>query len=620
MESLHYQTTRGGTTAYPPARVSLRWVILAWFLFRSRAALWAVPAFIEVLSLLLCGLLVTGHLHPFTHPALSSLHVSSPLAAILVPVSSLLLLLLALAANTSMTAMANRAVRGDAVRTRDLFRFGGFGPTSLALGVTLLAAVAGSLIFFAGTLAALGLLLAAQSAALRTRRFIPALRASTAVLRDDPFRALLLAAFLVLAFGVGGATGGLGLLVAIPVAKILGAFADAYVEASVANANADAQASDSTVASRSTDFAWTPSEVIMLRQTAPPPQIPHVVIAGLVVLLAGYLLLPDMPADTARHDESASLPPAAAGAPAAAEDTPPVPAETAPQAASQITPQAASQTAPIPAPPAAPQGAFIDSYGPDNFPDLPCQMYWGSYTVRIEQTGSDAGAAEPREQKLTVLDAAGLTVYTVSNESIGLVKLEPLLGGEQPELLIRTEQGGDGTSTMDLALTQQGGVHDVFLVNDTYGVQPLPFQGGTGEDLVVNNPMDIADASLHHFPVLTSTYHWNGKEYENATRTVPRPTQARINDYAEVLARTTTGSEEARQVTAGLLANLSILGRTRVPPAIASLPSYQISAAWLREDTRTRDGIVRAIADAKKSLPIAPGDVINAESGESASP
>ncbi len=50
------------------------------------------------------------------------------------------------------------------------------------------------------------------------------------------------------------------------------------------------------------------------------------------------------------------------------------------------------------------QPVFIDIYGTDNDPPLPCQMHWDDYAVRIEQIGSFDDAAR-RQQRLTVSDA-----------------------------------------------------------------------------------------------------------------------------------------------------------------------------------------------------------------------
>ncbi len=93
---------------------------------------------------------------------------------------------------------------------------------SLALVTTLVASTLGSLVFFAGSLIAKGLLFTSQATALRTGKLTPALRVSTAAIRSDPAHALALAAFLLAAMAVGVATCGLGLLVTIPVTKILG--------------------------------------------------------------------------------------------------------------------------------------------------------------------------------------------------------------------------------------------------------------------------------------------------------------------------------------------------------------------------------------------------------------
>ena len=237
------------------SRASLHWIVSAWFLFRSSVLLWMVPAAVLTAASLLCGLLVTGHLHPAAHIALSLVHGSHrpifpQLPASLQPdkivilSAFFLLLLLALAANTAMTGMANCVVRGSTISARDLFRFGGFGAVSLALGTTLLAAVAGSLVLFVGSIVALGLLLAAQSAAVRTRRFLPALRASATVIRSDPARTMVLAAFVLLTLALGIATGGLGLLAAIPVVKIIGAFADMFAEACEDQRNQDQRNQD----------------------------------------------------------------------------------------------------------------------------------------------------------------------------------------------------------------------------------------------------------------------------------------------------------------------------------------------------------------------------------------
>ena len=637
--------------------VSLRWIVSAWFLFRSSVLLWMMPAAALITTSFFCGLLMTGYLHPAAHLALSLVHTSHPLVhsshqlifpqlpaslqpeKIIILFVSFLLLLLALAANTAMTGMANCVVRGGTISVRDLFRFSGFGATSLALGITLLASVAGSLVLFVGSIFALGLLLASQSAAVRTRRFLPALRASATVIRCDPARALVLAAFVLLTLALGIATGGLGLLVVIPVVKIIGAFADMFAEAREDQQNQGQQnlgqqnqgqqnlgqqnqgqqnqgqqnlgqsANHSAIPgaplSPASTFTWTQDEELMLRRMAPPVPLSHRVASGLVILLSAYLFLPDMPPAPAGRESSTSP---------LVSVVPPLPQETDTQQETKSGNSPGSKnspgsenSSPVDLQTASPV-PFVESYGPDNFPDLPCQMHWGDYTVKIEQIGSYADPAAPREEKLTVFSASGLAVYTITDEGIGLVKLEPLLGGPQPELFVHTSEGGDGTAHEDMALTQQGGVHDLFLVSDDYSVQPLHTDFSVSEEIVIDAPLDVPVADLHHYPVLTSTYRWNGREFENATRSVPGPTEARIMQFEQDLAGSTSQEEED---TIGLLANVNLLGKTSLPAAVVHSVGFQSGVVWLHENKQYEHNIVQAVADAKKSLPKVSGNAID---------
>ena len=370
----------------------------------------------------------------------------------------------------------------------------------------------------------------------------------------------------------------------------------------------------------------------MLSRTAPSVPLSYLVASGLVVLLSAYLFLPDMPAATAGRESPAS-PSASIDPPLPQEDSTqqegsanpvptdtaasPVPTETASGPENASGPETASGPENASKPEnaasadlqAASAGPFVDSYGPDNFPDLPCQMHWGDYIVKIEQVGIDADPGGPYEKKLTVLGASGLPVYTVTDEGIGLVKREPLLGGQPPELLIHTSEGGDGTHGMDMAITQKGGVQDLFLVRDDYSVQPLHTGFSAGEEIVIDTPLDVPVADLHHFPVLTSTYRWNGREFENATRFSPGPTEARIAQLEQDLAGSTSQEEDEKN-TIGLLANVSLLGKTSLPAAVVNSGGFQSGVVWLRENRQDEQNIVRAIADAKKSLPKVSGNAI----------
>ena len=229
-------------------------------------------------------------------------------------------------------------------------------------------------------------------------------------------------------------------------------------------------------------------------------------------------------------------------------------------------------------------------------------MHWGEYTIRIEQIGTGVDLAEPRLQKLTVLSASGLAVYTVTDEGIGQVKLEPILGGQQPELLIQTSEGGDGTARMDMALTQQGGVHDIFCVNDEYSVRAVRMDSSTSEEIVVDTPLDVSVAELHHFPVLTSTFRWNGQEFENATSFLPSSTEARITQYEQDLA-SSTSQEDQEKNTVGLLANVNLLGKTSLPASVVRSSGFRSGYFLLQRNQQDEQIVVQAVANAKKSLP-----------------
>lgn len=651
---------------HPSPRVSLLWPLSAWLLFRTRPFLWVAAASVQLVTFVLSGLLVTGYLNAPVHAALSAMKVPSLLDGPIVVIASCGLFLTSLAANIVMTAMASRVVLGGSIsgrdifrhRGRNLFRHHGFGTvflvTSLALGITLLAAALGSLLFFVGSFVATGLLFASQAAALRTGKLGSALLASTASMRSDPVRALALAAFLLAALTLGVATGGLGLLVAIPIAKILGALADAYAEtlgiAGPLPVTGTHPAKEPLIGAGpvpigagsvsirglmppAVQFHWTAGEEAILKQTAPPPHVPRLLAALMVIGLAAFLLFPRLPAATADLP-----PPQEAAQPATATQTAPEAAQDAPEAA-QGAPDPPVPSAPSPSENSssssrmsAADSAFVDSYGDDsdedyNYPPLPCRMHWGSYTVRIEEVGSAEGP-DGLQNKITILDTAGLTVYTLTDEQIGLVKPEPLLGGEQPELLIRTAEGGDGTHGSNIGLTQQGGVHPVFVISDGH-VTPLHQDGQPSEEIVVDTSLDGPYLDVHHFPKLTSTYRWNGSEFVNATASSPGPTQARMKQYEQVLTDpnnimhpTLNGSANNGNGTdgngtdrddwatsmetaaVGLLANAALMGQPRLPASITSTQGYQLGIRWLRENTQSRVHIVQEISEAKNPLPI----------------
>jgi len=109
----------------------------------------------------------------------------------------------------------------------------------------------------------------------------------------------------------------------------------------------------------------------------------------------------------------------------------------------------------------------------------------------------------------------------VVDDDNSAVYKEPLLGGP-PELLVHTDEGGDGTHEMDLALTQEGVVHDVFLIHEAVRVKPRA-RDGAGEEIVVDRFLDGPSLDVHHYSILTSTYRWNGRKDEDATQTARCP-------------------------------------------------------------------------------------------------
>ena len=585
----------------------MTWILSAWRLFQMQGWLWVCAALPFSLTFVAAVLLVTGRLEPILPTTLSAAGVSPGLQRPAVLLISLTLVLTSLLANTAMTSMANKAVRGEAIGVRDLFRFRGFGVTSLVLVTTLLATALGSLVFFVGALIAAGLLVGAQSTAMRTGSFRASLRVSASVLRADPVRILGLVAFLLLAVTIGVITAGLALLVVLPAAKILGGLADAYGEAlsAVEPGTVGGLTPVGGPVPRPVQFHWTADEEAMLRQTAPPPHLPHLLAALVIIGIAAFLLFPRI--STSTSDFSAPEEPV----------QPTAVTQAAPPPAPSIVPSQVDLL-PVPSSASTPNTVFVDSYGTDNDPPLPCQMHWGNYTARIERIGSEDGP-DGKQQRLTVVDAAGSAVYTVTNEWISSVKLERLLGDEQSELLVHTSEGGDGKTCMDLALTQQGGVHDVYLLHDKNMVTPLHVGNEANEEIVVDAPLDGPSLDIHHYPSLTSTYRWNGREFENATTYSPRPTQDRISQYEQILiAPANAGDDWAtsmKTAAVGLRANASLLGQSRLPMSVVSTQGYQLGTLWVRENAQSTNHIVEQIAEAKRPLPKVDSDAVTDQSG-----
>lgn len=565
----------------------------------------ALPFF---LTFVFAELLVTRHIHPIALILLSVMSLPPGLEQPFVFLISLMLLLSSLAANTAMTSMANKTIRGEVLSVRDLFRYRGFGVTSLALVTGVLATVLGSLVFFVGALVATGLMLATQSMALRTGNIRLSLRASMSILRTDPLRTLCLAALVLLGVAIGFVTGGLGLLAAIPVAKITGALADGYVESHGACVPLSGVSllHSADLMPQAVQFHWTADEQAMLRQTAPLPHLPHLLTALVVTGIAAFLLFPRISASTS--DLSASEEPVQ---PAAVTQVAPAPL------APPIVPTQVDSL-PVPSSASVPDTVFVDSYGADNDPPLPCQLHWGNYTARIEQIGSEDGP-DGKQQRLTVVDAAGSAVYTVSNEWISSVKLERLLGDEQSELLVHTSEGGDGKTCIDLALTQQGGVHDVYLLHDKNMVTPLHVGNEANEEIVVDAPLDGPSLDIHHYPTLTSTYRWNGREFENAIKYSPRPTQDRISQYEQILTAPANAGDDwatsMKTAAVGLRANASLLGQSRLPMSVVSTQGYQLGTLWVRENAQSTNHIVEQIAEAKRPLPKVDSNAVTDQSG-----
>ncbi len=587
-------------------RISLGWVTAAWFLFRARPVLWMLAASSQVLTLGLVALLVTGHLPLILQRLLSAMHVPGSLDWPFILLIVLGLLLSSLLANTAMTSMANRVVRGEPISTQDLFHYPRFAVTSLVLVTSLLAVAFGFLVFLPIGLVVTGLVLSAQSTALRTGKVGTALRTSASILRAEPAGTLSLATFLLLAIAIGVATSGLGLLIAIPIAKIISAFGDHYLEMPLRGEHFLSPALVPPVK----QFHWTPAEEAMLRRTAPPPHLPHMLGALLVVGLAAFLLFPRMPAATA-------------SIPASTESASPAPVATAPD-----TPTPAVPLPPAPSPPdtsgtATTEPPFVDSYGTTDDFSLPCQMHWGSYTVRIEEIGT-IGGPDGEQQRITVFNTAGLSVYTVADEGISLVKPENLLGGKQPELLIHTTEGSDGMYGTDLALTQQGGVHDIFFLDDAVRVTPV-LTGGKPGEISVDRVLDGPHLGMRDYPRLTATYRWNGTEYENVSMSAPALTMEQIEQDEHVLVdpanqvRRTADPNDDWTITmetaaVGLIANASLIDLGPLPSSVTSTPGYQLGAAWLRDNPASRASIVQEINAAKKSLPFKTGSSINLNS------
>ena len=229
-----FSSSRGSTNSRDfSSRVSLRWVRFAWLLFRSSILLWMVPAAVLTLASLFCGLLVTGHLHPVAlHPGVigASAHV--------------------IAAGQdryhfrfSSSAFAGACREHGYDWYGELHRARWYHQRSRPLPVWRVRRD----ITGAGHHAAGG----------RSRLFDPFCRkhnctrpapgSQSGAVRDSPISSCPLGfrncdperpcAY----FGpcrlraadahIGDCTGGLGLLAAIPVVKIIGAFADAYAEA-----------------------------------------------------------------------------------------------------------------------------------------------------------------------------------------------------------------------------------------------------------------------------------------------------------------------------------------------------------------------------------------------------
>ena len=616
----------------------MTWVVSAWRLFRTQAQLWMCAALPFFLIFIIASLLVTGRLQLILPTMLSAIGVPLGFHKLADFLISLVLLLVLLLANLAMTSMANKTVRGEALGVRDLFRFRGLRVTSLVLITTLVATALGSLVFFVGAITASGFLVGAQSTALRTGRFRASLRASASVMRTDTIRMLGLAVFLALAVTIGFVTGGLALLVVLPVSKIIGGLADAYGEALGATEPGTAVGCTPVggLMPRPVQFHWTEDEEVMVRQTTPPLHMPHLLAAVLVVGLAAFLLFPRLPAAPADRPASQdSVQPASAYQADPASETQADPAletqadpapETRADPAPPVTsiPDAQADSLPVPSNTSATEPVFVESYGTGNDPPLPCQMHWGNFTVRIESIGTEDGP-DGRQEKLSVVDSAGSPVYTVTNEYVGSVKLEKLLGGEQPELLVDTGQGGDGKTCMDLALTQQGGVHDIYLLNDKDSVAPLHIDGKASEEVVVNTSLDGPCLDIHHYPTLTSTYRWDGVEFENANAYTPKPTQERIEQYEQILTDPANSTKpdvdgddwetSMQTATVGLLANASLLGQSQFPRSVTVTPGNQLGVAWVRENTQSVTHICQQIADAKRPLPKVESNAITGESG-----
>ena len=574
----------------------MTWILSAWRLFQMQGWLWVCAALPFSLTFVAAVLLVTGRLEPILPTTLSAAGVSPGLQRPAVLLISLTLVLTSLLANTAMTSMANKAVRGEAIGVRDLFRFRGFGVTSLVLVTTLLATALGSLVFFVGALIAAGLLVGAQSTAMRTGSFRASLRASASVLRADPVRILGLVAFLLLAVTIGVITAGLALLVVLPAAKILGGLADAYGEAlsAVEPGTAVVLTPVGGLVPHTVHFHWTADDEAMLRRFAPPPHLPHILAASLVVGLAAFLLYPRSPG------VAADLPAPQPAAPPVAPS--PVPDASAPAAVPSATA-------------ALPESAFTDSYDASadyGDPSLPRRMHWGECTVLIDK--------HEHPQRLSVMDAAGTTVYTITDDGIDLVRREPLLGGEQPELFVRTSEGHLG---IYIALTQQGGVHNIFLLRDAYGVEPLREAGSVAKEIVVDAPVEDDLLMQGRFPVITSTYKWNGSNYENATLSSPEATLARMTQFERSLLAPRRNSddavlnEEAIENTASLMMDARVLGVASLPVAVTHSFGYRRGMAWLVGNKKSLDNLFRQADAARQAaavrqvLPIVAGSTID---------
>jgi len=223
-------------------------------------------------------------------------------------------------------------------------------------------------------------------------------------------------------------------------------------------------------------------------------------------------------------------------------------------------------------------------------------------------------------QQVRIVDASGHACRAIRDHTIQTVALRNVIGAAEPELIVWTLQGGNGSFCNEFAFTQEEGIKNIFKIDNATKVEIKSFDSNLQAEVVTYFRLNSVDGSgTHHFPQLASVYKADDIQFSNVTAHDAQPALQLADEYKQAIEKRrldksdTDNSEfpDAIDDAIGYVTNMTIIDRGSEAVAWLKTHAPASTLKWFSNPQNIGE-IRNELQDAMKPLPTSEDTVLGA--------